>query len=186
AEELATTAAGLENRLKDLRGEVPSLPSSIRPNPEAIEAAKAAFHEIEPEFQKARAKYLETILPEAYAVVKNGARRMCGKEIQVNEHPLEWQMVHFDVQLVGGIALHRGMIAEMQTGEGKTLVATLPVFLNALTGLGVHVITVNDYLAKRDSDWMGSLFRFLGLTVGCIPNQMAPCDRREQNACDIT
>ncbi|MFN5638359.1 MAG: preprotein translocase subunit SecA, partial [Akkermansiaceae bacterium] len=186
AEELATTAAVLENRLKDLRGEFPSLPSSIRPNPEAIEAAKAAFHEIEPEFQKARAKYLETILPEAYAVVKNGARRMCGKEIQVNEHPLEWQMVHFDVQLVGGIALHRGMIAEMQTGEGKTLVATLPVFLNALTGLGVHVITVNDYLAKRDSDWMGSLFRFLGLTVGCIQNQMAPWDRREQYACDIT
>ena len=186
AEELATTAAVLENRLKDLRGEFPSLPSSIRPNPEAIEAAKAAFHEIEPEFQKARAKYLETILPEAYAVVKNGARRMCGKEIQVNEHPLEWQMVHFDVQLVGGIALHRGMIAEMQTGEGKTLVATLPVFLNELTGLGVHVITVNDYLAKRDSDWMGSLFRFLGLTVGCIQNQMAPWDRREQYACDIT
>jgi preprotein translocase subunit SecA len=111
---------------------------------------------------------------------------MCGKEIQVNEHPLEWQMVHFDVQLVGGIALHRGMIAEMQTGEGKTLVATLPVFLNALTGLGVHVITVNDYLAKRDSDWMGSLFRFLGLSVGCIQNQMAPWDRREQYACDIT
>ena len=186
AEELAITAVVLENRLKDLRGEFPSLPSSIRPNPEAIEAAKAAFHEIEPEFQKARAKYLETILPEAYAVVKNGARRMCGKEIQVNEHPLEWQMVHFDVQLVGGIALHRGMIAEMQTGEGKTLVATLPVFLNALTGLGVHVITVNDYLAKRDSDWMGSLFRFLGLTVGCIQNQMAPWDRREQYACDIT
>jgi preprotein translocase subunit SecA len=186
AEDLATTAADLEQRFKDLRGEFPSLPSSIRPNPEAIEAAKAAFHEIEPEFQKARAKYLETILPEAYAVVKNGARRMCGKEIQVNEHPLEWQMVHFDVQLVGGIALHRGMIAEMQTGEGKTLVATLPVFLNALTGLGVHVITVNDYLAKRDSDWMGSLFRFLGLTVGCIQNQMAPWDRREQYACDIT
>jgi preprotein translocase subunit SecA len=90
------------------------------------------------------------------------------------------------VQLVGGIALHRGMIAEMQTGEGKTLVATLPVFLNALTGLGVHVITVNDYLAKRDSDWMGSLFRFLGLSVGCIQNQMAPWDRREQYACDIT
>ena len=186
AEDLATTAADLEQRFKDLRGEFPSLPSSIRPNPEAIEAAKAAFHEIEPEFQKARAKYLETILPEAYAVVKNGARRMCGKEIQVNEHPLEWQMVHFDVQLVGGIALHRGMIAEMQTGEGKTLVATLPVFLNALTGLGVHVITVNDYLAKRDSDWMGSLFRFLGLSVGCIQNQMAPWDRREQYACDIT
>jgi preprotein translocase subunit SecA len=186
AEELATTASDLELRLKDLRSEFPSLPASIQPTPEAIEAAKAAFHEIEPEFQRARAKYLETILPEAYAVVKNGARRMCGQEIQVSDHPIEWQMIHFDVQLVGGIALHRGMIAEMQTGEGKTLVATLPVFLNALTGLGVHVITVNDYLAKRDSDWMGSLFRYLGLTVGCIQNQMAPWDRREQYAHDIT
>ena len=186
AEELTTVAQELENRLNDLRTEFPTLPATIAATPEAIEAAKAAFHEIEPEFQKARAKYLETILPDAYAVVKNGARRMCGQEIIVNDHPIEWQMVHFDVQLVGGIALHRGMIAEMQTGEGKTLVATLPVFLNALTGLGVHVITVNDYLAKRDSDWMGSLFRYLGLTVGCIQNQMAPWDRREQYAFDIT
>ncbi len=186
ADELSATASDLQERLKGLREEFPALPATIEPTPEAIDAAKAAFHEIEPEFQKARAKYLESILPEAYAVVKNGARRMCGLEIQVNEHPIEWQMVHFDVQLVGGIALHRGMIAEMQTGEGKTLVATLPVFLNALTGLGVHVITVNDYLAKRDSDWMGSLFRFLGLTVGCIQNQMAPWDRREQYGFDIT
>ncbi len=186
ADELSATASDLQERLKGLREEFPTLPATIEPTPEAIDAAKAAFHEIEPEFQKARAKYLESILPEAYAVVKNGARRMCGLEIQVNEHPIEWQMVHFDVQLVGGIALHRGMIAEMQTGEGKTLVATLPVFLNALTGLGVHVITVNDYLAKRDSDWMGSLFRFLGLTVGCIQNQMAPWERREQYGFDIT
>ena len=95
-------------------------------------------------------------------------------------------MVHFDVQLIGGIALHRGMIAEMQTGEGKTLVATLPVYLNALTGLGVHVVTVNDYLARRDSEWMGSLYRFLGLTVGCIQNQMPPWERRAEYACDIT
>jgi preprotein translocase subunit SecA len=95
-------------------------------------------------------------------------------------------MVHFDVQLIGGIALHRGMIAEMQTGEGKTLVATLPVYLNALTGLGVHVVTVNDYLARRDSEWMGALFKFLGLTVGCIQNQMPPWERRAEYACDIT
>jgi preprotein translocase subunit SecA len=185
-EELAATAAALEERLKALRDEFPSLPSSIRATPEAIEEAKAAFHEIEPAFQKARANYLEQILPEAYAVVKNAARRMCGSEITVSDHTMEWQMIHFDVQLVGGIALHRGMIAEMQTGEGKTLVATLPVYLNALTGLGVHVITVNDYLAKRDSDWMGSLFRYLGLSVGCIQNQMPPWERREQYACDIT
>jgi preprotein translocase subunit SecA len=185
-EELNKTAAALEERLKALRDEFPALPSSIKPTPDAIEEAKLAFHEIEPQFQSARAKYLEEILPDAYAVVKNGARRMCGQEIVVSEQTMDWQMVHFDVQLVGGIALHRGMIAEMQTGEGKTLVATLPVYLNALTGLGVHVITVNDYLAKRDSDWMGSLFRYLGLSVGCIQNQMAPWDRREQYAYDIT
>jgi len=185
-EELRSTASALEERLKALRDEFPSLPASIRATPEAIEEAKLAFHEIEPEFQRARAKYLEEILPDAYAVVKNAARRMCGQEIIVSDQTMDWQMVHFDVQLVGGVALHRGMIAEMQTGEGKTLVATLPVYLNALTGLGVHVITVNDYLAKRDSDWMGSLFRYLGLSVGCIQNQMAPWDRREQYACDIT
>ncbi len=95
-------------------------------------------------------------------------------------------MIHFDVQLIGGVALHRGMIAEMQTGEGKTLVATLPVFLNALTGLGVHVVTVNDYLAKRDAEWMGALFRSLGLTVGCITSQMPPKQRSDQYVCDIT
>ena len=185
-EELSAAAAILGERFHAMREEFPTLPATIPATPEGIEQAKAAFHEIEPSFQKARAKYLEQILPDAFAVVKNAARRMCGTTIQVSDHPIEWQMVHFDVQLVGGTALHRGMIAEIQTGEGKTLVATLPVYLNALTGLGVHVVTVNDYLAKRDSDWMGSLFRYLGLTVGCIQNQMPPWERREQYACDIT
>ena len=184
--ELREVVALLEARLGPLREEFPSLPTNILATAASIEAAKAAFHDIEPEFGKSRANYLEKILPEAYAVVKNGARRLCGSEILVNDHTMKWEMVHFDVQLVGGIALHRGMIAEMQTGEGKTLVATLPVYLNALTGLGVHVVTVNDYLAKRDSEWMGSLFRFLGLTVGTIQNQMPPWDRRAEYACDIT
>jgi preprotein translocase subunit SecA len=184
--ELRATAEALEARLAPLREEFPSLPATILATASTIETAKAAFHEIEPEFGKSRAKYLEKILPEAYAVVKNGARRLCGTEITVNERPLAWEMIHFDVQLIGGVALHRGMIAEMQTGEGKTLVATLPVYLNALTGLGVHVVTVNDYLAKRDSEWMGSLFRFLGLTVGTIQNQMPPWERRAEYACDIT
>ncbi|MGL4398639.1 MAG: preprotein translocase subunit SecA [Luteolibacter sp.] len=184
--ELRATAEALEARFAPLREEFPSLPATILATSKTIDAAKAAFHEIEPEFPKSRAKYLEKILPEAYAVVKNGARRLCGTEIIVNDRPLAWEMVHFDVQLIGGIALHRGMIAEMQTGEGKTLVATLPVYLNALTGLGVHVVTVNDYLAKRDSEWMGSLFRFLGLTVGTIQNQMPPWERRAEYACDIT
>ena len=183
---LLATATDLDARLAPLREEFPSLPATVLATASSIEAAKAAFHEIEGDFGKSRARYLEQILPEAYAVVKNGARRLCGTEILVNERPLAWEMIHFDVQLVGGIALHRGMIAEMQTGEGKTLVATLPVYLNALTGLGVHVVTVNDYLAKRDSEWMGSLFRFLGLTVGTIQNQMPPWERRAEYACDIT
>ncbi len=186
ADELATTAAALEARLAPLRSEFPALPSQVLPTPESIDAAKAAFHEAESSFPKSRAKYLEQILPETYAVVKNAARRMCGTTITVNDHPLLWEMIHFDVQLIGGVALHRGMIAEMQTGEGKTLVATLPVYLNALTGLGVHIVTVNDYLARRDADWMGSLYQFLGLTVGCIQNQMPPWERRAEYGCDIT
>ena len=186
AEELATTAQNLEARIAPLRSEFSQFSSTVEANAESIEAAKAAFHDASEDFPKARAKYLEQILPEAYAVVKNAARRMCGTTITVNDHPILWEMVHFDVQLIGGIALHRGMIAEMQTGEGKTLVATLPVYLNALTGLGVHIVTVNDYLARRDSDWMGALYRFLGLSVGCIQNQMPPWERREEYACDIT
>jgi preprotein translocase subunit SecA len=104
----------------------------------------------------------------------------------VREHPLRWEMVPFDVQLIGGMGLHLGKIAEMATGEGKTLVATLPVYLNALTGRGVHVVTVNDYLAARDSEWMGAVYKFLGLTVGCILHDQSPKVRRDQYACDIT
>jgi preprotein translocase subunit SecA len=132
------------------------------------------------------AQRLEEILPEAFAVVKNACRRLVGQEIIVREHPLKWEMIPFDVQLIGGIGLHNGKIAEMATGEGKTLVATLPVYLNALTGRGVHVVTVNDYLASRDSEWMGAVYRFLGLTVGCILHDQPPQGRRAQYACDIT
>jgi preprotein translocase subunit SecA len=132
------------------------------------------------------AQRLDEILPEAFAVVKNACRRLVGKEIIVREHPLKWEMIPFDVQLIGGIGLHNGKIAEMATGEGKTLVATLPVYLNAVTGRGVHVVTVNDYLAARDSEWMGAVYRFLGLTVGCILHDQPPQLRREQYNCDIT
>ncbi len=186
SEGLATTSAALEERIAPLRREFSSLPARVQATPESIDAAKTAFHAIEDEFPKVRAKYLDEILPEAYAVVKNAARRLVGTTITICDQPLGWDMVHFDVQLIGGATLHRNMIAEMQTGEGKTLVATLPVFLNALTGLGVHVVTVNDYLARRDSEWMGAVFKFLGLTVGTIQNQMPPHERREQYACDIT
>src|SRR6266536_614582 len=132
------------------------------------------------------ARRLTEILPEAFAAVKNACRRLWGKEIIVREHPLKWEMIPFDVQLIGGYALHSGRIAEMATGEGKPLVATLPVDLNALTGRGVHIVTVNDYLAARDSEWMGAVYRFLGLTVGCILHDQPPSVRREQYNCDIT
>ena len=184
-ESVATFSQVLMDRLDALRDEFPSLPSQLN-SLEDIAAAKEAFAEIEDDFPALREKYLDDILPEAYAVVKNAARRLCGREIEVVDNMLPWDMVHFDVQLIGGIALHRGMISEMQTGEGKTLVGTLPVFLNGLTGLGVHVVTVNDYLARRDSEWMGALFKFLGLTVGCIQNQQYPEIRRAQYAADIT
>jgi preprotein translocase subunit SecA len=116
---------------------------------------------------------LDELLPEAFAIVREASRRTTG-------------MRHFDVQLIGGIALHQGRIAEMKTGEGKTLVATLPSYLNALTGRGVHVVTVNDYLASRDAEWMGKIYRFLGLTVGCIQNDMDDRERKEAYTCDIT
>ena len=134
------------------------------------------------------AKALNEILPEAFAVVKNACRRLTERktEIIVREHPLLWEMIPFDVQLIGGYSLHSGRIAEMATGEGKTLVATLPIYLNALTGRGVHLVTVNDYLAARDSEWMGAIYTFLGLTVGCILHDQPPRVRREQYNCDIT
>jgi preprotein translocase subunit SecA len=130
---------------------------------------------------------LDEILPEAFATVKEACRRLVGTEVNVTGNTLTWDMVPYDVQLIGGIVLHQGKVAEMATGEGKTLVATLPLYLNALAGRGAHLVTVNSYLAQRDSDWMGHLYRYLGLTVGCIdlhePNTPA---RREAYHADIT
>ena len=116
---------------------------------------------------------LDDLLPEAFAVVREAAKRTLGQR-------------HYDVQLMGGAALHQGNIAEMKTGEGKTLVSTLPAYLNALTGHGVHVVTVNDYLAERDSEWMGRIHRFLGLKVGVILSSMTPSERRDAYNADIT
>ncbi len=129
---------------------------------------------------------LEEVECEAFAVVKNAARRLCGTTVEVCGHPTDWEMVHFDVQLVGGLAIHKGMIAEMATGEGKTLVATLPVYLNALADKGAHVITTSDYHSQRDSEWMGHLYAWLGLSVGCLKNMMPPPERREMYLRDIT
>ena len=134
----------------------------------------------------AKGETLDDIMCEAFAVVKNACRRLVGHEFEVCGQPVRWDMIPFDVQLMGGIALHRGNIAEMATGEGKTLVATLPLYLNALTGKNCQLVTVNDYLARRDSSWMGQLFNFLGLSVGCLQNMQPPDVRREQYACDIT
>ena len=129
---------------------------------------------------------LDEILPEAFATVKNAARRLVGSKAIVCEHELQWDMVHFDVQLIGGMAIHQGKISEMATGEGKTLVSTLPLYLNSLTGRNTQLVTVNDYLARRDSEWMGHLYSFLGVSVGCIQQQMAPDLRREMYGRDIT
>jgi preprotein translocase subunit SecA len=129
---------------------------------------------------------VDDILPEAFAVVKQACKRLLGKTWKVVGRDITWDMVPYDVQLVGGIVLHEGKIAEMATGEGKTLVATLPLYLNALNGKGAHLVTVNDYLAQRDSEWMGEIYKFLGLTVGVILNEMTPEQRRQAYSCDIT
>ena len=129
---------------------------------------------------------LDDILPEAFAVVKQACKRLCGQSWDVAGIETEWNMVPYDVQLIGGIVLHQGKIAEMATGEGKTLVATMPVYLNALSNKGVHLVTVNDYLALRDSQWMGQVFEYLGLTVGCIQHDQTPEERKIQYNCHIT
>jgi preprotein translocase subunit SecA len=147
--------------------------NSLEPEFEAMSDAELRGMTEEFRQRLAGGEPLDDLLPEAFATVREASRRTLGQR-------------HYDVQIMGGAALHRGNIAEMRTGEGKTLVSTLPVYLNALTGRGVHVVTTNDYLAQRDSEWMGRIHRFLGLSVGVILNTMTPTERREQYACDIT
>ena len=176
-------------RLRPLVGKINEFEAELQKGSEDLLRQKTAAWKEELskiEDNEELARRLDEILPEAFAVVKNACRRLCGSEIMVREHPLKWEMVPFDVQLIGGYALHSGRISEMATGEGKTLVATLPVYLNALTGRGVHVVTVNDYLAARDSEWMGAVYKYLGLSVGCILHDQPPSVRREQYNCDIT
>jgi preprotein translocase subunit SecA len=155
-----------------------------------IRPAVARVNELEPRFKAmkdeefprvtarwkeevAKGRPLDELLPEAFALVREAGVRALG-------------MRHFDVQLIGGMVLHEGKIAEMKTGEGKTLVATLPCYLNALAGRGVHVVTVNDYLARRDAEWMGRLHRFAGLTVGCVVHGLSDEERQQNYGCDIT
>jgi len=160
---------GLRARTNDFR-------ERLRPLVEALDAVKKEVPRDESAIKAAQQDLqyaLDDLLPEAFAVCREGGKRVL-------------DMRHFDVQLMGGIVLHRGKISEMKTGEGKTLVATLPVYLNALTGRGVHVVTVNDYLARRDSEWMGRLYKFLGLTVGVIQNHHGDRERQEAYRCDVT
>ena len=155
----------------------------IRPTMEKVLALDADMQKLTDEQLKNKTKEfqdrvaggesLDDLLPEAFAVVREAAFRVLG-------------MKHFPVQILGGIILHQGRIAEMKTGEGKTLVATLPAYLNALAGKGTHVVTVNDYLAERDKSWMGKVYSFLGLTVGCILHDMSPEERKEAYNADIT
>ena len=135
---------------------------------------------------KAEQDALNSIMTEAFAIVKVVCKRMCGESWNVSGQNVTWNMVPYNVQLLGAIILHKGKVAEMKTGEGKTLVATMPIYLNSLTGRGVHVITVNDYLAQRDAEWMGEVYKRLGLTVGYILNSMDNAKRREMYSRDIT
>lgn len=128
---------------------------------------------------------LDQLLPEAYAVVKGACRRLCGTEVHVSGYNQKWDMVPYDVQIIGAVAMHYGAIAEMQTGEGKTLTAVMPLYLNALSENPVHLVTVNDYLAKRDCEWVGTIFRWLGLTTGSLTNSVPIDQRKEIYACDI-
>src|SRR3954453_14034788 len=142
---------------------------------------------VEQELRDATALVLDEILPEAFATVREAARRLLGTKVMVTGQEMYWNMVPYDVQLMGGIQLHQGRIAEMATGEGKTLVATLPLYLNALPGKGAHLITVNSYLARRDSEWMGHLYKYLGLTVACLDDtEPGSFDRRNAYLADIT
>ncbi|HEV8124139.1 MAG TPA: preprotein translocase subunit SecA [Gemmatimonadales bacterium] len=156
-------------------------------DPEERDKLEHRFAEIEAKYKKDLAIVLDELLPEAFATVREACRRLLGTSVVVTGHEMTWDMVPYDVQLIGGIVLHRGRIAEMATGEGKTLVATLPLYLNALTGRGTHLVTVNNYLARRDSQWMGHVYKYLGLTVSCLDDtQPSSPERREAYFADIT
>jgi len=153
---------------------------------EMVNASSEEKEKLKERLRKLRNEIFEEILPEAYAVVKEVCRRLVGKKWLVCGIEMEWNMIPFDVQLMGAIVLHEGKVAEMATGEGKTLVATMPLYLNALLEKGAHLVTVNDYLARRDREWMGPVYEFLGLTVGCIQSGMSTDERKAQYECDIT
>src|SRR5262245_33787000 len=161
-----------ERELKSISSIVVKI-NSLEPGVKALSDEQLKAKTTEFKERLAKGETLDDILPEAFAVCREASVRVLG-------------MRHYDVQLVGGVILHRGCISEMKTGEGKTLVATLPVYLNALSGKGVHVVTVNDYLAKRDSEWMGRVYKFLGLSVGVIIHDLTDAQRKVAYGSDIT
>ena len=173
----------LVDRTNELREFVISKRESAR---EELEEKNLDREEFDKRVLAAESEALDSIMVEAFAIVKDTCRRMVGETWKITGQDITWDMVPYDVQIIGAIILHRGKIAEMKTGEGKTLVATMPIYLNALTGRGVHIITVNDYLAQRDAEWMGTIFKRLGLSVGFIVNSLDNDQRREAYASDIT
>ncbi|NUM81888.1 preprotein translocase subunit SecA, partial [bacterium] len=191
-EELRQKTAEFKKKIKDNTveetAEVEKVREAIRSNidpnkaKDLIDSLKAA----EKHLTDVERAILDDILPEAFACVKQAMKRLKGQSWDVCGRQVTWDMVPYDVQLIGGIVLHQGKISEMATGEGKTLVAVAPIYLNALTGRGVHLVTVNDYLALRDKEWMGRVYEYLGLTIGVILNDMNPQQRRIAYGCDIT
>ncbi|HCA43823.1 MAG TPA: preprotein translocase subunit SecA [Bacteroidetes bacterium] len=191
-EELRNKTVEFRNRIKEETAEIESKINEITEKlktdlpHEEKESFQANLNELNKEHFEIVQAILDDLLPEAFAVVKETCSRLVGKQYEAAGNKITWNMVPYDVQLLGGIVLHQGKIAEMATGEGKTLVATLPLYLNSLPGKGVHLITVNDYLAKRDSEWMSPIFDFHGITVGVILNDMDSNKRREMYNRDIT
>jgi preprotein translocase subunit SecA len=191
--ELKAQTQKFRDRLAELTGAVKTELEGVRAakhgcaDPVERDRLEQRFHELETQYKRALKDGLEEILPEAYATVRETCRRLVGTTVSVMGHDLVWDMVPYDVQLIGGVVLHQGKIAEMATGEGKTLVATLPLYLNALTGRGAHLVTVNNYLARRDSQWMGHVFSYLGLTVACLDDtEPSSPTRRAAYQADIT
>ncbi len=182
--------AKIHERIGDIQQRIQELKDKLKavaPDEKIdYDEVKQQIEDLEKEEKEKTEEVLQEILPEAFAVVKETCRRLVGKSWKVVDHETVWDMVPFDVQLMGGVVLHEGKIAEMATGEGKTLVATMPLYLNALVGKGTHLVTVNDYLARRDCEWMGEIYKFLGLTVAYITNDMSPEQRKQAYNADIT
>jgi preprotein translocase subunit SecA len=192
-EQLKAQTAAFRQRLEERTGAIKAELEEVRQakhgcaDPVERDGLERRFHDLEMKYKKELAAGLDDLLPEAFATVREACRRLLGTTVTVIGHDLTWDMVPYDVQLIGGVVLHQGRIAEMATGEGKTLVATLPLYLNALTGRGVHLVTVNNYLARRDSQWMGHVLRYLGLSVACLDDtEPSSPDRRAAYQADIT